>query len=147
MTGSSFHPLSALPPFDHAVWSWTGEFDRRCASVTAHLDLDHRGLSRVGADHPRCVARRFWARDMTDEEAPLELRLHGMMQALMGAYANREVLPSVPVRSAVEEQDALDAVMQLAAAIDEFTQAGAIPPGRGVHAEAMLMVVRDYIEP
>jgi len=85
---------------------------------------------------------------MTDEqEAPLELRLYGMMQALMGAYANREEPPSVPVRSAVKEQDALDAVMQLAAVIDEFTQAGAIPPGRGVHAGAMLMVVRDYIKP
>ncbi|GAA4968763.1 hypothetical protein GCM10023225_08820 [Kineococcus glutinatus] len=85
---------------------------------------------------------------MADEqEAPLELRLYGMMQALMAAYANRETPPPIPERGAVEQQDALDAVMQLAAVIDEFTQAGGIPPERGVHAGAMLMVVRDYIKP
>lgn len=85
---------------------------------------------------------------MTEKQkAPLELRLYGMMQSLIGAYADRETPPSVPDRGAVEEQDALDAVMQLATVIDEFTQAGAIPQGRGVHAGAMLMLIRDYIKP
>lgn len=37
--------------------------------------------------------------------------------------------------------------MQLAAVIDEHAQAGDIPAGRAKHAAAMLMVIRDYIQP
>jgi hypothetical protein len=77
----------------------------------------------------------------------LEGRLYGMMQWLMAAYANREA-PQVPApRNVVELQDALDAVIQLAAVIDQQTQAGHIPENSGKHAAAMLMVVRDYIQP
>lgn len=43
-------------------------------------------------------------------------------------------------------EDALDAVLQLAAVIDSATQAGLIPVERGVHGAAMLMVVREYIK-
>jgi hypothetical protein len=47
----------------------------------------------------------------------------------------------------VELQDALDAVIQLAAVIDEETQAGRIPAARAQHAAAMLMLIREYIQP
>jgi len=43
--------------------------------------------------------------------------------------------------------DALDAVLQLAAVIDQATEAARIPLEQGVHAAAMLMIVRDYIQP
>jgi hypothetical protein len=41
----------------------------------------------------------------------------------------------------------LTPVIQLAAVIDEATQAGQIPADRGQHAAAMLMLVREYIQP
>lgn len=37
--------------------------------------------------------------------------------------------------------------MRVAAVIDEQTQAGGIPPGRGAHAAAMLMLIRDHLQP
>lgn len=74
-------------------------------------------------------------------------RLLGMMQHLMGCYANKQRPESAAPRGVVELQDALDAVLQVAAVIDEATQAGRIPAERGVHAASMLMIVRDYIQP
>ena len=47
----------------------------------------------------------------------------------------------------ITRDDALYAAFQLAAVIDEATQAGRIPAERGVHAGAMLMLVREYIQP
>jgi hypothetical protein len=38
-------------------------------------------------------------------------------------------------------------VIQLAAVIDEAIQDGRIPAARGQHAAAMLMIVREYIQP
>lgn len=70
-----------------------------------------------------------------------------MMQYLMAAYA-QQVTPEVPApRHVVQLQDALDAVLQLAAVIDEATQAGRIDRERGKHAASMLMVIRDFIKP
>ena len=42
-------------------------------------------------------------------------------------------------------EDALDAVLQVAAVIDSATQAGLIPAEQGMHGAAMLMVIREYI--
>jgi hypothetical protein len=50
-------------------------------------------------------------------------------------------------RHVVGLQDALDAVIQLAAVIDEAIPDGRLPPARGQHAAAMLMFVRGYIQP
>lgn len=84
---------------------------------------------------------------MSRSPADLGMRLYGMMQYLMAAYA-QQVTPEVPEpRGVVQLQDALDAVLQLAAVIDEATQAGRIDRERGKHAATMLMVVRDYIKP
>ena len=70
-----------------------------------------------------------------------------MMQYLMAAYA-QQVTPEVPEpRGVVQLQDSLDAILQLAAVIDEATQAGRIDRERGKHAATMLMVIRDYIKP
>ncbi len=85
---------------------------------------------------------------MTDEEqAPTPLRIYRMMQDLIRDYAAAEDTPAAEPRGVVELQDALDAVVQVAAMIDEYTQSGAIPAGRGVFAGAWLMVIRDYLRP
>jgi hypothetical protein len=84
---------------------------------------------------------------MSGAPADLGMRLYGMMQYLMAAYA-QQVTPEVPdPRNVVQSQDALDAVLQLAAVIDEATQAGRIEQERGKHAATMLMVIRDFIKP
>jgi hypothetical protein len=74
-------------------------------------------------------------------------RLHGMMQHLMASYAHQHATEKPARRGVVELQDALDAVIQLSAMIDEAIQAGRIPLDRGHHAAAMLMLVREYIQP
>jgi hypothetical protein len=76
-----------------------------------------------------------------------ERRLFGMMQRLMTIAAHGEFPVAAPARGVVTHADSLDAILQIAAVIDEATQSGRIPPERGVHAAAMLMVVRDYIQP
>jgi hypothetical protein len=82
-----------------------------------------------------------------DQLAGADRRLHGMMQHLMAAYA-QQLAPERPdPRGVVELQDALDAVIHLAAVIDEATQAGRITVARGQHAAAMLMLVREYVQP
>src|SRR5713226_1364609 len=70
-----------------------------------------------------------------------------MMQALMAAAAQHHEFDVPTPRGVVQLQDALDAVLQLAAVIDSQTQAGRIPAETGMHAAAMLMIVRDYIKP
>ena len=84
---------------------------------------------------------------MTQPNMGAERRLHGMMHRLLAHMAQR-VPPEVPPdRGVVSRQDALDAVMHVATVIDEQTQAGGIPPTRGVHAAAMLMLIRDHLQP
>ena len=74
-------------------------------------------------------------------------RLYGMMQHLMAVYARQQGAEVPAPRDVVEDQDALDAVIQLAAVIDEAVQRGQLPIDRGMHASAMLMVVRERIQP
>ena len=61
-----------------------------------------------------------------DQLAGADQRLYGMMQHLMAAYAQQQAPEKPDPRGVVELQDALDAVIQLAAVIDEETQAGRI---------------------
>ena len=73
-------------------------------------------------------------------------RLYGMMQFLMTqAAAGNLPEPALP-RGVVTIEDALDAVLQVAAVIDWATQEGLIPAERGVHGGAMLMIIREYIK-
>ena len=84
---------------------------------------------------------------MTQPEIGAERRLHGMMHRLLAHRAQRVPAEVPPQRGVVSLQDALDAVMRVATVIDEETRAGGIPPGRGVHAAAMLMLIRDHLQP
>ena len=82
-----------------------------------------------------------------DQLADADQRLYGMMQHLMAVYAQQQAPEKPGPRGVVELQDALDAVIQLAAVIDEEIKAGRIPADRGRHAAAMLMLLREYIQP
>ncbi|MGY1697361.1 hypothetical protein ACI780_20870 [Geodermatophilus sp. SYSU D00814] len=82
---------------------------------------------------------------MPHSDEQVYARLCGLMQNYMRAYAHAQEPPAGDPRGVVEQDDALDAVMQLAAVLDEFTQSGAIPTDRGMHATACLMVLREYV--
>src|SRR3954466_9787545 len=79
----------------------------------------------------------------------LQGRLYGMMQALMttAAGGGSKYPPASGERGVVTKQDALDAVIQLAARIDSVTQDSIVSVEYGKTMGAMLMIVREYIEP
>jgi hypothetical protein len=81
------------------------------------------------------------------EPVAADERLNATMRALMVVYADRQASESLGPRGVVQRQDALDAVIQLAAVVDEAVQADAIPVDRGMHAAAMLMVIREFVQP
>lgn len=86
----------------------------------------------------------------TDNPAPVtaaELRLYRMMQHLMTKTATQGPTLAGPYRDTVDKADALAAATFLAAVIDESTQAGRLPAGRGEFAASALMVIREWIEP
>ena len=82
-----------------------------------------------------------------NQPLPADGRLYGMMQHLMILYGRCQAPENSACRGVVERQDALDAVIQLAAVVDEAVQAGRLPVDRGMHAAAMLMVLREWIQP
>ena len=86
---------------------------------------------------------------MIDVSEPVaaDERLYATMRRLMVVYAHRQASEIPGPRGVVKRQDALDAVIQLAAVVDEAVQAGAIPVDRGMHAAAMLMVLREFVQP
>lgn len=55
--------------------------------------------------------------------------------------------PSAHRRDVVQEQDVADAVLQIAAAVDEWLQSGTVRPDRALHVMFMLMVIRDFAVP
>ena len=69
------------------------------------------------------------------------------MLHLMVVYADRQTAEIPGPRGVVKRQDALDAVIQIAAVVDEAVHAGAIPVDRGMHAAAMPTVLRDFVQP
>lgn len=84
---------------------------------------------------------------MSEPDAGTQARLYGVMQLLMSRMAQRVANEVPPWRGVVTQQDALDAVLQVAAVIDLATRSGQIPAAAGTHAGAMLMLVRDYVQP
>ncbi|MBY8880896.1 hypothetical protein [Actinacidiphila acidipaludis] len=74
-------------------------------------------------------------------------RMYRVMQQLLTEYAQQRVAGSAPRRDVVQEQDALDAVLNLAAVLDRNRQDGTLPPNDAQHMAALLMLVRDYIRP
>ena len=81
------------------------------------------------------------------EPVAADERLYATMRRLMVGYARRQASESPGPRGVVKRQDALDAVIQLAAVVDAAVQADAIPVDRGMHAAAMLMVLREFVQP
>jgi hypothetical protein len=69
-----------------------------------------------------------------------------MMQHLLTVAAHGGQPESAPARNVVTQEDALNAVLQVAAVIDSATQARLIPEDQGIHGVAMLMVVREYVK-
>jgi hypothetical protein len=84
---------------------------------------------------------------MAEPDVGADRRLFGMMQQLMLLAANQELPESAPARHVVTRDDAVTAVLLLAAVLDDAIQDGSIPTERGVAVAAMLMLIRDYIEP
>ena len=70
-----------------------------------------------------------------------------MMQHLLTVAAQGRLPDSASPRGVVTRDDALDAVLQVTAVIDEATQAGRIPLERGAHGVSMLMLIREYTQP
>ncbi|TVZ06300.1 hypothetical protein EAS64_02390 [Trebonia kvetii] len=81
------------------------------------------------------------------EPVAADERLYAAMLRLLVGYGNRQACEIPGPRGVVRRQDALDAVIQVAAVVDEAVHAGAIPVDRGLHAAAMLMVVREFVQP
>jgi hypothetical protein len=84
---------------------------------------------------------------MTEPTTDLGSRLYGMMQFLLSDFANGNKTEVAAPRDVVEKRDALNAVIFLAAAIDEPAQKGVLPTEHAKHMASLLMVIRDYIEP
>jgi hypothetical protein len=83
---------------------------------------------------------------VSEPVAPDE-RLYATMLRLLVGYADRQAAEIPGPRGVVERQDALDAVIEVAAVVDEAVHAGGIPVDRGMHAAAMLMVLREFVQP
>src|SRR5260370_41394125 len=84
---------------------------------------------------------------MSHPDVGPERRLYGMMQYLM-RHAGHHRPPGTPsALGVVTLQDALDAVLQVAAVIEDQVHAAHLPVERGVHAAAMLMTIRDFVQP
>ena len=81
------------------------------------------------------------------EPVDADERLYATMQRLLVVYADRQTSEIPGSRGVVERQDALDAVIQVAAVVDEAVHTGGIPVDRGMHAAAMLMVLREFLQP
>jgi hypothetical protein len=80
-------------------------------------------------------------------ESNLGTRALGMMQFLMAQWANRVEPQSVEPRGVVQADDVAHAVLQIAAAVDEWLQSDVVPVDRALHVMTMLMIVRDYAMP
>jgi len=70
-----------------------------------------------------------------------------MMRALLALAASGHTAPSPASRGVVTADDAVDAVLQIAIVIEQAVRSGAISEELGVQAGAMLMLVRDYVQP
>jgi len=75
-------------------------------------------------------------------------RLYGMMQAVLTVYAQNSPHPGAPAaRGAVSEQDALDALMHLAASIDAMLQQRRITAADALMMGSWVVLAREYIKP
>jgi hypothetical protein len=84
---------------------------------------------------------------MTQAESEAGFRLARMAPFLLALAAQGQQPATAAPREVVTGDDAVDAVLQVAIVIDEAVTSGAIPAERGMHAQAMLMLVREYVRP
>ncbi|WP_329455165.1 hypothetical protein [Streptomyces sp. NBC_01497] len=84
---------------------------------------------------------------MQNEESTAGSRLYQVMQGLLAEYGHQRVPAAGGPRHVVAEQDALDAIINLAAYLDGNARAGRLARNDTDHMAAMLMVVRDYVRP
>jgi hypothetical protein len=84
------------------------------------------------------------------QQIPTAQRALGMWHALFAQLANGQTLPVGPDRDIVTGQDAEDALLHAAIAIDEVLQDGGLSDHfahRALHSMHMLMVAREYVQP
>ena len=70
-----------------------------------------------------------------------------MMQRLASAYIRGENIGRGPDRGLINEDDAVNALMQTFAVIDQQLQENEMPPDKALHAMQMLMVIHEFIRP
>lgn len=80
---------------------------------------------------------------MADAEEIGERALE-LMQALAAAYADGDV-PEGPNRGIVGRRTAMDATMQIYAILEEQLVSEQMEDDVGLHAMAMLMLIREYV--
>ena len=98
-----------------------------------------RRLAGALADRGTDMEQARWRNDLGG-------RALGMMQMLMASYAaGRSAIG--PERGIVKREDAMDAIVQIAATVDEWLQGGLVPEERSLNVMLMLMVIRDLVAP
>lgn len=78
---------------------------------------------------------------------PLDSRLFAAGQRLLVEFLQGTENPPMASRQVVQEQDAVDAVVMVLAAIQEQLQAARIRPEVASRMAALLMLIRDFIRP
>src|SRR5579875_2279271 len=82
------------------------------------------------------------------DESGCQLRLYGMMQYLISRLAVGEAPAPRPTGGGiVDSAVAKAAVLSLGVVIDAAVQGGQLGQDQGAQAEALLMVIREYVEP
>lgn len=75
------------------------------------------------------------------------LALQGLIEQIVGNEPDRSDAETAPGSGTASSQDALRAVTRLARAIEVPADAGDLPPSQAYRMAALLLVVRDFIQP
>ena len=75
------------------------------------------------------------------------LALQGLIEQIVGNEPDRAESETPPGSGTASSQDALRAVTRLARAIEVPADAGDLPPSQAYRMAALLLVVRDFIQP
>ncbi len=70
-----------------------------------------------------------------------------MLQHLATGLALQEPVGAGPERGIVRKDTALNAVMLIFAAVDEWLERGELAEGGALHVMSMLVALREYVEP
>lgn len=73
--------------------------------------------------------------------------LYGLIEQLIRSRPHQADDQVSPGRGVARNHDALEAVVQLATAIEIPAQAGDLAPDKAYRMASLLLVIRDYIEP